>query len=110
MNYMQVFKKLNIIFFLFLFLNSCSGPEELDLTNFENGVINFYDDIDETDNTSDVNIFPTMKISTNFQEIIDEPKINAELIVIENNTEKNYKIGIELRGSSSKMFPKKSWY
>ena len=48
-----------------------------------------------------------MKISTNFQDIVDEPKINAELLVIENNTEKNYKIGIEIRGSSSKMFPKK---
>ena len=79
--------------FLFLLLVSCSGPEELDLTNIENGVINFYDDIDETDNAPDANTFPTMKISTNFQDIVDEPKINAELLVIENNTEKNYKIG-----------------
>ena len=106
---MRVSKNLIKTFFLFLLLVSCSGPEELDLTNIENGVINFYDDIDETDNASDVNTFPTMKISTNFQDIVDEPKINAELLVIENNTEKNYKIGIEIRGSSSKMFPKKSY-
>ena len=106
---MRVSKNPIKTFFLFLLLVSCSGPEELDLTNIENGVINFYDDIDETDNTSDANTFPTMKISTNFQDIVDEPKINAELLVIENNTEKNYKIGIEIRGSSSKMFPKKSY-
>ena len=109
MNYMRVSKNPFKTFFLFLLLVSCSGPEELDLTNIENGVINFYDDIDETDNASDANTFPTMKISTNFQDIVDEPKTNAELLVIENNTEKNYKIGIEIRGSSSKMFPKKSY-
>ncbi|MEC7186486.1 MAG: CotH kinase family protein [Bacteroidota bacterium] len=109
MNYTRVSKNPIKTFFLFLLLVSCSGPEELDLTNIENGVINFYDDIDETDNASDANTFPTMKISTNFQDIVDEPKINAELLVIENNTEKNYKIGIEIRGSSSKMFPKKSY-
>ena len=48
-----------------------------------------------------------MKISTNnFQEIIDDPKINADLLVIEGTVEKNYKISIEIRGSSSKSFPK----
>ena len=74
MNYMRVSKNPIKTFFLFLLLVSCSGPEELDLTNIENGVINFYDDIDETDNASDANTFPTMKISTNFQDIVDEPK------------------------------------
>ena len=54
----------------------------------------------------DANTFPTMKISTNFQDIVDEPKINAELLVIENNTEKNYKIGIEIRGAHQKCFQK----
>jgi len=92
------------------FAISCQGPEELDLTNIENGVINFYDDIDDSSNAGNENLFPTMKISTNnFQEIIDDPKINADLLVIEDNVEKNYKIGIEIRGSSSKSFPKKSY-
>ena len=47
--------------------------------------------------------------STIGQVIVDEPKINAELIVSENNIEANYKIGIEIRGSSSQMFPKKQF-
>ena len=47
-----------------------------------------------------------MMISTNGQQIVDEPKINANLAVIENKNESNYKIGIEIRGSSSQMFPK----
>ena len=50
-----------------------------------------------------------MMISTNGQQIVDEPKINANLAVIENKNETNYKIGIEIRGSSSQMFPKKSY-
>ena len=50
-----------------------------------------------------------MKINTNGREIVDEPKVMAELAVIENNTQSNFKIGIEIRGSSSQMFPKKSY-
>ena len=51
-----------------------------------------------------------MMISTiSGQQIVDEPKINANLTVIENKNEINYKIGIEIRGSSSQMFPKKSY-
>ena len=50
-----------------------------------------------------------MMILTNGQQIVDEPKTNANLAVIENKNETNYKIGIEIRGSSSQMFPKKSY-
>ena len=56
-----------------------------------------------------------IEIVKNFNNIISanlQPIINAELLVIENNTEKNYKIWIEIRGSASKMFPKsefKKW-
>jgi hypothetical protein len=88
---------------LSLFLISCSGPEKLDLTNIESEVITFYDNEQEENN------FPRMFISTNGQEIIDEPKINADLSVVEDNEEIKYKIGIEIRGSSSQMFPKKSY-
>ena len=88
---------------LSLFFISCSGPEKLDLSNIESDVITFYENEQEENN------FPRMFISTNGQEIIDEPKINADLSVVEDNEEIKYKIGIEIRGSSSQMFPKKSY-
>jgi hypothetical protein len=88
---------------LSLFFISCSGPEKLDLSNIESEVITFYE------NETEENNFPSMMISTNGQQIVDEPKINANLAVIENKNETNYKIGIEIRGSSSQMFPKKSY-
>ena len=83
---------------------SCHGPESLDLTNLENEVITFYNEPAEEIN------FPSMNIITdNNQEIVDDPKINAELIVIEDEIETKYNIGIEIRGSSSQSFPKKSY-
>ena len=89
------------IFFLAI---GCNGPEDLDLTNIENEVITFYDDVD------DEIIFPSMYITTfNNQEIVDDPKIDAELSVVEEQTQLKYNIGIEIRGSSSQMFPKKSY-
>ena len=82
----------------------CQGPEPLDLNNLENGVITFYDDADDEIN------FPTMNINTiDNQEIVDDPKIDAELSVLEDEIETKYNIGIEIRGSSSQMFPKKSY-
>ena len=74
MNYMNLFRRFYLVLLILLSAISCSGPEELDLTNIDNGVINFYDDIDETDDNVNKNLFPTMRISTNFQEILDEPK------------------------------------
>ena len=93
MNYSNLIK---YIFFstLSLFFISCSGPEKLDLSNIESEVITFYE------NETEENNFPSMMISTNGQQIVDEPKINANLAVIENKNETNYKIGIEIRGSS----------
>ena len=82
----------------------CQGPEPLDLNNLENGVITFYDDADNEIN------FPSMNINTiDNQEIVDDPKIDAELSVLEDEIETKYNIGIEIRGSSSQMFPKKSY-
>jgi len=63
---------------------------------------------------------PIILINTNGQEIQDEPKITADMKVIYNGVgQENYltdtvfhyngKIGIELRGSSSQMFPKKPY-
>lgn len=94
------------LFFLviFSFMIGCHGPEALDLNNLENEVITFYDDANEEIN------FPSMNITTiNNQEIVDDPKINAELSVLEDQIETKYNIGIEIRGSSSQMFPKKSY-
>ena len=85
------------------FLYSCSGSDDFDLVNIDSEVINFQENVPNENN------LPTMRISTIGQVIVDEPKINAELIVSENNIESDYKIGIEIRGSSSQIFPKKSY-
>ena len=100
-----LFKNHIIFFFIILFFItfSCSGPEELSLTNIENGLVTLYDDP-----INEIN-FPSININTNGQEIVNEPKINAGLVVIEDKTETSYNIGIEIRGSSSQMFPKKSY-
>lgn len=63
---------------------------------------------------------PIVIINTNGQEILDDPKITADMGIIyngegvRNNTtdlfnEYNGKIGIEIRGQSSQMFPMKSY-
>ena len=101
MNYIEMINRFSILIFL-LFTISCSVSDDSE-NNIESSVFSFYDELDEG------NSFPKMIISTNGQEIIDEPKINADLKVIEENSEINYKIGIETRGSSSQMFPKKSY-
>ena len=102
MKYLQPNSKKYFIVASLLIL-SCNGPDDLDLVNIESEVINFQEDAPNENN------LPSMRISTVGQVIVDEPKINAELIVSENNIESNYKIGIEIRGSSSQMFPKKSY-
>lgn len=63
---------------------------------------------------------PIIKINTNGKEIVDEPKIIADMSIIDNgpgktnhigDTHYSYqgKIGIEIRGHSSQMFPKKQF-
>lgn len=63
---------------------------------------------------------PIIVINTNGQEILDEPKITADMGIIYNGpavrnnitdafNEYNGKIGIEIRGQSSQMFPMKSY-
>ena len=95
------YKKYFIVASFFLF--SCSGSDDLDIVNIDSEVITFQENVPNENN------LPTMRISTIGQVIVDEPKINAELIVSENNIEADYKIGIEIRGGSSQMFPKKSY-
>ncbi len=53
---------------------------------------------------------PKIIISTFSNQIVDEPKITAYMEIFEKNTLiEYYNIGIELRGSSSLAFPKKSY-
>lgn len=63
---------------------------------------------------------PIIVINTNGQEIVDDPKITADMGIIYNGegvrnamtdpfNHYNGKIGIEIRGQSSQMFPMKSY-
>ncbi len=53
---------------------------------------------------------PMISINTNGGVIVDEPKIKAKMdIFIVNTPEYQGNIGIEIRGASSQMFPKKSY-
>lgn len=63
---------------------------------------------------------PIVVINTNGQTILDEPKIEADMGIVNNGVgvrnnvtdpfnDYNGRIGIEIRGSSSQMFPKKQY-
>lgn len=53
---------------------------------------------------------PQISINTNGTAIVDEPKIMAEMVVMEDDIiDFSGLIGIEIRGSSSQMFPKKQF-
>ncbi len=53
---------------------------------------------------------PLFSITTDGIEIVDEPKIDAQITISEKgNVVHDGMIGIEIRGSSSQMFPKKSY-
>ncbi|SNR69703.1 CotH kinase family protein [Dokdonia pacifica] len=55
-------------------------------------------------------LLPQFLINTNGATIVDEPKIDAELVIVEAGVETHRgAIGIEIRGSSSQQFPKKSF-
>ena len=86
-----------LILISFIFLYICSEGQVLDSTNL-----------------------PIITINTNGQEIVDDPKIMADMGIIWNDNNAtnhitdplnhyNGKIGIEIRGQSSQMFPMKSY-
>lgn len=73
-----------------------------------------------TDPLTEKTNLPILLINTNGATIVDEPKITANLCVIDNGpgnlnsfldspTDYDGNIGIELRGQSSQMFPKKGY-
>ncbi len=88
----------SILFLLiYLLLSSCSKEEEI---------------IKKENNTvEDIIGIAEVFINTNGQTIVDEPKINAEIKITDDNEQTNYEglIGIEIRGQSSQMFPKKQY-
>lgn len=69
--------------------------------------------------TFEASNLPILIIDTHGEEIIDEPKIGADLKIIDNGASATNhltdppvfesRIGIEIRGSSSQMFPKKQY-
>ncbi len=78
-------------------------------------VTNVFGQVDFTDSN-----LPIIVINTNNQNIVDDPKINCDMGIIWNgNGGRNYltdpfndyngKIGIEIRGSTSQQYPKKSY-
>ncbi len=53
---------------------------------------------------------PLFSIHTDSNTIVDEPKVDATMTIIEKGTESySGNIGIEFRGASSQTFPKKSY-
>ena len=55
-------------------------------------------------------ILPHVYINTNGAQIVDEPKVNAEItILVGDEIDYTGAIGIEIRGSSSQSFPKKQF-
>ena len=91
------FKKFFFLTF-FLFLLSCE-KESTDINNTSEEL-----NIDES------NLLPQFKIDTSNKTIVDEPKIPASMdLYIDGELNKSYNIGIEIRGSSSQFFEKKSY-
>ena len=91
------FKKFFFLTF-FLFLLNCE-KESTDINNTSEEL-----NLDET------NLLPQFKIDTSNKTIVDEPKIPASMdLYIDGGLNKSYNIGIEIRGSSSQFFEKKSY-
>jgi len=102
LNSSMITRRAIIHFIIISSVLSCKGPDSND-----------FDDTDPVNYNSvaeDIQRLPDAIISTFGEEIVDEPKINATLTLVEEDlTEANYSIGIEIRGSSSQMFDKKSY-
>ena len=88
-----------IVFFVLILLDSCMDSEETVETT-EAKIVEM----------SVADKLPQVSVNTNGQEIPNEPKIFAE-ISIENKGALTHEgfIGIEIRGQSSQMFPKKQY-
>ena len=84
---------------ILLFLVGCSSDENLEKVGEESFIYE-----------SSINSLPLISINTNGNVIVDEPKVSASLQIKKGDSIIEYhQIGIEIRGSSSQMFEKKSY-
>ena len=96
-------KNIFFLVFSFFFISCNTWNEDNEQTQFLNELI-----IDET--SDNLISLPIIKINTYSKEIVDEPKINGYLEIFqEDELIEEHNIGIEIRGSSSQFFPKKSY-
>jgi len=87
------------VILLFLILSSCSN-EISETTTVESDEIA----------TFEGPTLPKIRINTQGKSIVDEPKIPARFEILEDDIViEEHQIGIEIRGSSSQMFDKKSY-
>jgi hypothetical protein len=85
--------------FILLFLVGCSSPENLEKVEEDSFIYE-----------SSINSLPLISINTNGNIIVDEPKVKANLQIKKGDSLiEVHQIGIEIRGSSSQMFDKKSY-
>jgi spore coat protein CotH len=91
---MKTFLKTIFISFLLIFFSSCN-KEIVSINN---------------DDTNIISKLPQVNINTYGSDIVDEPKIKAEMtVIVDDEIDFTGNIGIEIRGSSSQMFPKKQF-
>jgi hypothetical protein len=91
---MKLFSKTFLILSLITSLFSCKNEEV---------------SLNENETLNKTNL-PQINIDTNGMEIVDEPKIKAEMtVIVDDEIDFTGNIGIEIRGSSSQMFPKKQF-
>lgn len=75
----------------------------------DNSLVDLPDSTDPPEETVE-NPLPRFSVNTNGVTIVDEPKIAADFTITEGEqTLHSGNMGIEIRGSSSQMFPKKSF-
>jgi hypothetical protein len=94
-----LFPLLSIFIFL---ITSCSNDDSISLTDIE-------EEVDKPEIAPEDRL-PLLSINTNGSTIVDEPKILADITILEADVVSfTGNIGIEIRGASSQMFPKKSY-
>ena len=90
-----------LLCFIF-FITSCSNDDTISPTDIE-------EEVGESEIPPEDKL-PIFSINTSGSTIVDEPKIDAELTINQADIVSfTGKIGIEIRGASSQMFPKKSY-
>ena len=95
-------------FYLFILILLCCCGQTY---NTDNEETQFLNDFVEDDTSIEKTPLKTIKINTDGgREIVDEPKISAFFQIFQGeNLIEEHNIGIEIRGSSSQYFPKKSY-